>query len=316
MESRAHALIAVSFLVVFACGAVAIYWWVRRDVPETRLYEIVSPYGVDGLQPQARVTFKGLVVGHVHGVHFAADNPEHVVIRIGLRPDACVTEATYARLDVQGITGLASISLHLAEGQSRAPLSTSAENPARLPMRRGLLQSLEQSGRRVLAQAETLLERANHLLGPENRRRVARTLSQLEQAGGRLLALEERVDTALAGLPDLIAQMRQAVAEGRGVLQGFERVSGSAGDSVRALEGAAGSVVELSASAQALLRRLDNETLAGVDALTEELERTVQEFGALARELRAEPRRVIMGAPPPPPGPGEPGFEPPSPEGP
>jgi phospholipid/cholesterol/gamma-HCH transport system substrate-binding protein len=313
MENRAHAAVAVTFLVLFAGAGVALFWWLTRGAPENRIYDIVSPYGVSGLQPQAEVSFKGLTVGHVKDVHFDPNDPQKIIIRIGVQPDAYITQASYAELSVHGITGLASISLHIDESKPQQPLPTTAAHPARLPMRRGLIQSLEARGKQILGRAERLLESANAVLDPENRKHLQQTIARLDVASQRLVDLEKRVGPTLAALPGLVQETRAAMEDSQALLKHVSGLVEAARGPVQEVGRAAGSVESMSRSGKTLAQQLSDETLPEIDALTERLSRTARRMDELARELRAAPQSVVTGAPPPPPGPGEPGFQPPQP---
>jgi phospholipid/cholesterol/gamma-HCH transport system substrate-binding protein len=59
MENRAHAIVAVVFLLVFSAGAVLVYYWLADRPDEPLAYEIVTSESVDGLAEQSDVRFKG-----------------------------------------------------------------------------------------------------------------------------------------------------------------------------------------------------------------------------------------------------------------
>jgi phospholipid/cholesterol/gamma-HCH transport system substrate-binding protein len=304
MEDRAHAIAAVCFLIVFAFGIAAVFLWLHGGPPEDRIYQIASPYGVGGLQPQAEVKFKGLVVGHVKEIHFDPRDPTRVLIRIGVRPDAYITRATYAQLGLKGITGLRFITLKLAEDEAATPLPTSDEQPAQIPMRPGLLEKVEQMGQKTLTEVQDVLDNANELFSSANRAHLANAIAQLDTASRRLVELEKTAEPTLEALPEVAERSRA-------VLDEIDRLGERANAAMKNIDSVAVSVDNLTASTDLLMRRLTQDTLPEIHRLATTLSRTGREVTSVGHEIRTEPQSLVFGGSPPPPGPGEPGFEPP-----
>lgn len=312
MESRSHAIIAVTFLVLFAAAITGLVIWLERGKPESKIYEIVTTQDVSGLEPQADVKFRGLVVGHVTHVGFDPSDPQKVLIRIGIYPDVPVTHATYTQLHSQLIGGVASIDLETASGKSQAPLQTSTKHPARLPLRPGLLQSVKQSAKGTLTKVQEVLQRADSMLSDENRHHLTQTIAQLDEATRHLVALEQHLTPTVEALPGLTQDLQQTLAESNKVLKQVSELAAAAHRPLREAPGAMSAVKDMSDAGTVLARKLTEQTLPELDALTRHLTRTSQSVDELVRLLRAQPQSVLFGAPAPPPGPGEPGFEAPS----
>jgi phospholipid/cholesterol/gamma-HCH transport system substrate-binding protein len=62
-------------------------------------------------------------------------------------------------------------------------------------------------------------------------------------------------------------------------------------------------------AASAVERALVHDTLPRVDTLVRQLSRDADTLGEVLREIRDQPQSLILGSRPPPPGPGEPGFQ-------
>lgn len=311
MESRSYAVLAVSFLGLFVAGIVIVVLWLHRGKPEDQFYDIVSPYSVSGLQVEAEVRFKGLLVGHVKAIRFDPENPNQVLVRIAVYPHTYITRSTYAELSYQGLTGLANISLVNSNSKKQQPLlATSASHPARIPMHEGWLQVLASAAQPDFKQAGEVLSGARQLLNEENRRHVARILARLDEASRRLVALEKSLAPTVQALPGVAAQGTQVLRESRRLLAQARTVTGEAPAALNRVGEAAGSVKNLGDASQKLVREL-SRTVLELDGAIARIERTSRDVDQLSRELQREPQSVLFGRSPPPPGPGEPGFHPP-----
>ncbi|MGA7981704.1 MAG: MlaD family protein [Chromatiaceae bacterium] len=297
MEDRAHAVVAIAFLLLLGCGAIFFIWWMRSGTPEVKTYDILSPYSVVGLAVDARVLYKGVEVGSVREIELDPKDRHKVLIRVTLVAKAPVTHGTYAEVSKAGITGMSYIALRDGSG-SEVPLETSDQNPAKIPIHQNLISKLETSGETVLKQADELGKRLNDLLGAQNRAQVVSVLTNLNAATNQLLALEKAAMPTLQALPGLAMQTKQTLVQSQVLLKSVQRDS----ESFKVLTGTLSDIAQ----------QVHEETLPGIDRLTRNLDRTTRSVDRLARELRRNPQSVLFGGPGPQPGPGEPGFHPPT----
>lgn len=301
MEDKAHAIVAVSFLIVIGLGAAFVAWWMQAGTPQVKVYDIVSPYSVSGLSADAPVQYKGVNVGSVQSVKLDSSNPKDILIRISLVADAPVTHATYAELSSQGITGMSYIALDEGKGDQR-PLATSPRHPARIPIRPGLLPNLERSGKALLSRTDAVSRRLVEVLNARNRKHLANILSNLDGATRRLIALEDAAMPTLHGLAALTGETRRMAAQARSLLLALQRDADSLNTAGRTATGTA--------------RALRYDTLPRINTLTGTLNRTADQVDTLARQLGRDPGALLFGGGAPiRPGPGEPGFRAPAAEG-
>lgn len=314
MENRAYAIVAVVFLIALAGGASALYLWLHRAMPTPRRYVIVSDYSVSGLQPEADVTFKGVRVGIVKEIRFNPGNPKQVLIRIGVYPDAYISHATYAELGYRGITGLSYISLALSADKPDTPLPTTTDRPARIPMRRNLVQALAESGSADIEHANEILKGVGELVAVDNRRRIADVLTSVNQASRDLASLEEALTQTARTLPAVTARAERVLDQTHALLRRLDLLAKSAKAPVGKVGEAAASVSAVGADSRVLIRRLADQTVPELDATLRRLQRATDDIERLSQELEQHPQSVLFGKTPAVPGPGEPGFVSPRPQ--
>ncbi|MBS0383650.1 MAG: MCE family protein [Proteobacteria bacterium] len=300
MENRAHAIVAICFLVVFTIAAVLIFLWLSSGPGEPLSYRIVTRESVAGLAPQSKVEFKGIEVGHVQQIHFDPRDRARVIVDFTVRQDTYVTHATYAVLTLQGLTGGEVLELKLGQG-SNALLATSSKNPALIPLRKGLLAQLEDSAQQDMQDLHAVLGGAREILSGGNRKHLAATIRQLDAATAQLVAIETALQPTLQRMPALVQSTQQSLDESHALLANVNTLAEQARGPVRKL----GTVED---TYRNLGHTLDAQTGPDLDALSQSLLRTSQQLQDLLRELKARPQSVIFGPPPSPPGPGEPGF--------
>lgn len=302
MQNRSHAVIAVSFLIVFAAGAALLFMWLAGGPAEPRIYRIVTTQAVGGIHAQSAVLFKGLTVGHVKRVRFDSKDRRKVVIRIGLRQHTYVTHATYAVLAFKGITGGKQIKLKLAQGASQKPLKTHADHPAQIPLHKSLLSKLVDRARKDEKKVSHVIGNVNKLMSNENRRHLSNAFAQIDTATRGLDRLERTLTPAVRALPGLLKTTRRTAAQIGQLAQTAQAPVRQAGPTEK-------SIRAFSRSGASAARKFDSATLPAVDQLARNLNRTADQLQQLSRELKRKPQSVVFGPPKSKPGPGEPGFK-------
>ena len=302
MENRTHAIIAICFLVVFSVAAVLIFIWLSSGPGEPLAYRIVTSQSVAGLDPQSKVEFKGLPVGHVTRIRFDPQNPARVIIDFHVRRDTYMTHATYGVLAKHGLTGSEVLELKLGEG-SREPLETSAEHPAQIPLRKSFFGQLKASAIKDMKDLQELLANAKKLLGADNRRHISATLEQLDAATAHLVAIEKQLLPVVRRMPELTRSLQKNLEASQVLLAHANQLAESAHEPVEKLG-------EVEDNVRQLTHQLNTQTAPNINELSRSLMRTSRQLQELIQQLKAKPQSLIFGPSAPPPGPGEPGFEP------
>jgi len=199
VEDRAHALIAGIFAFVLAAAVIAAAVWLSGESGRYKPYLLVAKSPVSGLNPEAQVRLRGVVVGKVTSIRFDPDNPLQILVSVNVDDATPVTRGTFATLGYQGITGLAYINLD-DSGKDAAPLKSSPDQVARIELQPSFLDQLTQSGQELLITAGETAKRVNAVLDEKNRGKIADVLANLEILSKRiedLLPDEDYVDAIL-----------------------------------------------------------------------------------------------------------------------
>ena len=309
MENRAYALMAGLFTVIFLLAAAAAIWWLGDTRELTYRYILETRGSVTGLNLEAQVRYRGIRAGKVDDIRPDPRDPATLLVEISLGRQYRLTSNTVAKLNYQGITGLAYVMLEEGEGGAGQPLEAGGSEPPRLRIQPGLIERLGSKAGDIAGQVAELSVRLNRLLDERNLNNLAQSLDNLAVAS-----------EGLKELPPLVADIRRALASvdlGRldKLLVHLEKTAGETAPltaETRALVGTLHTLAlrfdSLTATAGGVGERLNAETLPRTDALIRELTAASRRLDRLLDTLNETPQAMLFGPAPPRPGPGEPGF--------
>jgi phospholipid/cholesterol/gamma-HCH transport system substrate-binding protein len=325
MENKSHAFAAGAFVLVVAALLTALAAWLTRDTVEQRVFEISSAEGVTGLQTQAGVRYKGVMVGRVTDIALDSAQRGNVLVRIAVNDSAPITTSTFATLGFQGVTGLAFIQLDDSNAASPALEGSGAAVP-RIPMRASMFSRLTDQGGNLLTQLEQASGRVNGLLAVDNQKQLMTAINNLGRAAASVTALTEHADQVLGPKtgPDAVSLPRMA-AQADVTLKAMqvtaERLSNSA-DAVRTsaasfqqtnrrMNEPGGTLDRIAQSTEALAhasRQVNAQLLPRLNRATDDTARAVRQVSRAADAVGDNPQSLLWGKGSATPGPGEPGF--------
>jgi len=306
MESRTHALIAGIFVVIFAGFALYALWWFGGQREDLREVILVARQPVNGLNPQSTVRYRGVRVGKVTDIRFSPGQKGEILVRLAVDDETPLTDRTVARLAFQGVTGLAFVQLDEAPGESKLLDSGSV----RIPLLPSQMSEGIDSGLETLRQVKEVTIRINALLDDENRARLTRTLSNVDQLSGHALKAGEQFPEVLERLKRLASD--ENLARLSATLRNTADTTAQAGDAVKDGRQLAANLNAVAARLESVLAKVDTEALANAPGKVGEMADQVKQAAAsvdrVARSLEERPDGLLFGKDKREPGPGEAGF--------
>jgi phospholipid/cholesterol/gamma-HCH transport system substrate-binding protein len=295
MENRSHALIAGLFVILLSAAMAVTATWLSGETTDHAHYILTSDGSVSGLNPQAAVRFRGVKVGKVEDIGFDPENSRFIRIRIGVDRNVPLTKGVFAQLGYQGVTGLAYIQLD-DDGNQPELLQTNETDLARIQMRTSTLANIVISGQDLLNSVNETVKRMNHLLNDQNQERFSHLLENMENAATDFGSFTEQLQPNLKSLPELTSKTNSLLGNADQLVKNINRVVEKIGQQ-------GGIIDDLSQSAEELADTIPRvqEAIDGVKHGTRNVDRVLL-------QLEEQPRSLIFGKTPPPPGPGENGF--------
>ncbi len=311
MENRSHALMAGLFTLIFLIAVALALWWMGGTRDLTHTYLLETRGNVTGLNLEAAVRYRGIRAGKVQDIRPDPLDPAQLVVEISLARKYPLTDKTVAKINFQGVTGIAYVMLEEGSGAGK-PLDVGAADPPRLKIQPGLFEKLGDKAGDISVQVAELSERLNRLLDERNLQNLQRSLDNFASASD-----------SLKELPKIMAGLRTALSDanlGRlnALLAHLEKTAGEAAPlaaEARALVASMKTLAQrfdtLANSASGVGERLNAETLPRAESLMRDMSAAARRLDRLLDTLNDTPQAVLFGAAPARPGPGEAGFVPP-----
>ena len=304
MENKSHAFAAGLFALLLGLAALLATYWLSGSRDASRDYIVVTKQNIGGLNPQAQVRYRGIRVGKVSDIRLDPDDYSNILVTISVNEDVPLTTGTVAKLNYQGVTGLAHILL-LETGKDMAPLEPDGDKLPRITMIPSLLDELGETGAATLKQARQMMASANAVLSEENRAHLTATLANLEAASGNMKPVMDNLNATLVQVKKLlddrnIKQLTQAAAEVGPLLSDTRVLIGKMQVATDKLDVAIGDAS--AGGTSALMPRLNE--------LAVDFSMTSRQLSRVLRILEDTPQGLVFGAPAQLPGPGESGFSP------
>ena len=302
MENKSHAFVAGLFALLLGAAVFLAIYWLGGSKEATHDYVVVTKQNIGGLNPQAQVRYRGIRVGKVSDIRLDPDDYSNILITISVNEDVPLTLGTVAKLNYQGVTGLAHILL-LETGKEIGRLDPNDDNPPRITMIPSLLEELGETGMATLRQARQVMTSANSMLNEENRQHLNATLINLEAASASMKPVLENLNGTLIQVKKLlndqnVKKLSQAAGEAGPLLADTRLLIGKMQAATDKFDVAIG---EASAGgASALMPRLNE--------LASDFSTTSRQLSRVLRILEDSPQGLVFGAPALPAGPGEAGF--------
>ncbi|PXW72085.1 phospholipid/cholesterol/gamma-HCH transport system substrate-binding protein [Loktanella sp. PT4BL] len=279
METRANFIIIGLFTLLGILGGLGFFLWLA-SVQIDRQY---AQYGVlfdnvSGLDQSAEVLFNGVSVGRVTGIRIWEDDPSKAYVAVEIDSTTPVAVDTIARLESQGVTGVAYIAL--SGGAPGAPVIPLDGNEVPIiPSRQSTFQSLVSSAPDLIADASRIVSQLEQLTGTENQERVRSILENVDNA-------TDGLEQALTDFSDISETLRAATAQVTGFVAEFDGVGNSARATLDAADGSFAAITETFGNANAAIENLGpaidqaNAAIAAINTLVTE------DFAPLADDLR------------------------------
>lgn len=279
METKAnYTLVGIFTLAVIAGAFAFVYWFAELGASKQRTtLDIIFSDSVSGLSVGASVMFNGIPVGQVTNIRIRPEDPRQVEVRVKVDNSTPMREDMVARLEYQGLTGAASISLTGGDPRSPELKARDGDDFPEIFAKRSDFQSLMESARNIASRADELVNRLDKLIG-HNEESVNKIIKNVETFSGAL------ADNA-AGINGFLSRIGDS---GSNALDEVKAAAASIKKLAEVIDSRVGPVADG-------LTRFTGSGLQQVQDLAGEARKAVVEFNRLMQSIQRNPQQFITG---------------------
>lgn len=285
METKAHFVLigAFTLAVIFGAFGLVLFFSGLGDVSSKRIYAVVFSGSVSGLARGGPVLFNGIHVGEVVQMDFSPNDPGHITGLIQVDGRVPIKQDTKARLELQGLTGVAAVAL--IGGSADAPeIARPKNSPPIIYAEPSQIQNLLENVQGLSGKADAALGKIDKLLSDnstaltetiQNVNRFSKALgdpaSGLGGAMGSLAEISRKIGPLadrLQKLSDDVDKLVVAVDPDkvRGVVDNVSGFTSALSDGSASLKSTLQDTATLAKGLTETAKKLDS-TLASVDAI-------------------------------------------------
>ncbi|MDO9196386.1 MlaD family protein [Rhodoferax sp.] len=302
-----------AFVLVLGALLIAGVLWLASGGAWQKQYDFylaILDESVAGLNLNAPVKYNGVDVGNVRDIELDRINPQRVKLLFAIEHGTPIKEDTIAVLKTQGLTGIAYVELSGGATDSPPLRAVAGSRYPEIRTKPSLSARLENVLTSVLAKMDSTSNNINSILSDANQAAFKSALADIATVARTIAARKDTIDAGITHAGQTLQNTSQATAQMGAVL---DRI----GRSADAVEKMGAEVAKTSASAGktvdavgADVKRFGSETLPELERLLGELSVLTTSLRRLSEQTERDPRGLLFGRKPVPPGPGEPGKGP------
>ncbi|NQY42274.1 MAG: MCE family protein [Legionellales bacterium] len=297
MNVKSNYLFLGIFVIVLGIGLIYGVYWLSRvsDDVDYTTYRIYFSESVSGLSEKSPVKYNGVRVGYVDKIEIDQVNFRQIILTVQVASDTPVTDATYATIISQGITGLAYIGLKtLVPYGNKIQASPNEEYPV-IKSSPSLFVEIDQAINQATINLKSLVTRIEGVLDDENQQNFKNMLKNFDiisaQLSNKMQALDrnfEKFDMMIDNISKLTSRMPNFIENAEKSLIAFNKTSLDISKSTKYFNNTMDGTSRLITDVNHQLIPLMSKTM-------ESLEQALANFNSLSRELQEEPSMLVRG---------------------
>jgi phospholipid/cholesterol/gamma-HCH transport system substrate-binding protein len=271
METRASYVLVGGFVLALIAATFAFVIFLARFNLEsgTDTYMVNFTGSVSGLEVGSKVRLRGVPIGSVGTIRISHRDISKIRVLLDIDHGTPIKEDMVASLALEGITGVASVSI--TGGTQDAPRlrKKDGEDYPEIPSRPSTLEKVLEDLPLILERVGTISDRLVAILSEENRASVAETLENVRKLTSTLAARTDTIDAMLTDANETAAAFRRTAATVEKAVDNINRRIDPLGD--QAQHG----IADLRRASESFVQVADK-----LDKLVEENRRPISDFSS------------------------------------
>jgi len=293
VESKVNYTAVGLFSIVFlAAFAVAIFWFGKFGIKdEYDRYRVLATESVSGINIEAPVKYRGVVVGSVSDIRINSENTELIELILKIKKNTPIKINSVASLKPQGITGLSFVDITPGDNKTALLKSATDNEIPTIAYKQSLLGKFDSTFAIMADNLQGILEKVNTAMSDRNMAQISQTIQNIQSATFKLNSRLDELGEVARNSQTIPDETREAIKK---VSQAADSVNAVAGKLNVAMKNGdfnyKQDVVKVTNEAEMLLKNLRELS---------------KESNVLVRDLQKNPGAIIFDSKDIPKGPGE-----------
>lgn len=308
MDDKVNYPVVGAFVLVLGAALVAAVLWLSAGLDGKQSmdrYQAVIKESVAGLNIDAPVKYLGVDVGKVSSIGIDPANSGQVRLQFLIDRGTPIKQDSAAVLKTQGLTGIAYVELSGGSAASPPLVARPGAAPPMIPFKLSLGARLENVVTNVLSNVDRVSNNLNAVFDSDNQVALKTILNE---TAALTQALSAQRPVLAAALADAARTARLSSQAGQKLEPTLDRVAAGALAVERMAEvaGKASTRAAVAADAAASgVQQVGSETLPELSRVMAEVQDLAAALRRLTEQTTGNPSSLLVGGPPPQPGPGE-----------
>ena len=214
METRANHVVIGAFVLAIVIGLFGFVLWLAKiEIDQQYSYfNVTFEEAVSGLSIGGDVRYSGIPVGTVTGIKIDHDDPGRVQVLLEVDHDTPVKADTVAKLELQGITGVAFIQLSGGTAAAGPPKPGPNGEPPVLQSERSAIQAFFAGAPALIHRTIVLVDALSELVNKRNSDAIGQILANVDSLSTRLAKRGPELEQMLGDLQQVAAQTSELMA--------------------------------------------------------------------------------------------------------
>lgn len=293
MESKVNYRIVGLFSIVFlACFVVAVFWFGKFGIQnDYDKYKVLSTESVSGLNVEAPVKYRGVVVGSVIDIKINAQNTEKIELVLKIKKGTPIKTTSVASLKPQGITGLNFMDITPGGNGTMLLKDASGEDIPTIIYGPSLFSKVDSSFTSMTERVQSILDKFDTAMSDKNMNHLSQTIQNLSAVSEKLSSRLDEIGEITKNSKDLPHESKEAIKKLSAAAEGINLVA---------------------KKIDTAIKRGDFDYKKDITALTNEAKKLLEELGTVSREsdvlikdIQKSPSSLLFDSSSIPKGPGE-----------
>lgn len=221
METRANHVVIGAFVLVVVIGLFGFVLWLAKIEidQEFAYYRVTFDEAVSGLSIGGDVRYSGIPVGTVTMIEIAPADPAKVQVTLEVTRETPVRADTVAKLELQGITGVAFVQLSGGTANAGAPNPGPNGELPLLHSERSAIQEFFAGAPELINRAVILVEVVTKLINEDNRAALGHILANVDDLSSRLARRGPELEQMLGDLQQMTSRSNELFGRLNGLLE-------------------------------------------------------------------------------------------------